>query len=149
MNNYICNLRVLLQDHRYCKSNVVSTNYMDILSNNIICIEDVRTAPSANNLEIDVQCSIELDPALCFIWFGNQEYDIYGIDPKESKICISHTRKTSGFKDTEIRIKLWVPKICSYEYKYPSSPHTIKFSEMNGAKQIPAAYERIGIDEVD
>ena len=134
--NYSCNLIVLLQDHRYCQSSIVSTNYMNVLSNNIICIKDVP--PSANNIEIDVQCSIEL-----------REYEIYEIDPKKSKIFISHTRKTRGFKDTEIQIKLWIPQICSYEYKYPSSPHTIKFSEMNNAKQLPVAYESIGIDEVD
>lgn len=143
--NYRCNLRVLLLDRRYCKSSVVSTNYMDVLSNNIICIKDVP--PSANDIEIEVQCSTELGPGLCFIWCGTKEYEIYGIDSKKSKI--SHYRKTSGFKNTEIRIKLWVPKICSYEYEYLSLPHTIKFSEMNGAKQLPEAYESIGVDEVD
>ena len=90
-----------------------------------------------------------MGPALCFIWCGNQECETYGIGPEKNQISILHIRKTCGFKDIEIRIKVWVPKICTYEYKYLSSQHTIKFSEMNGAQQLPAAYENIGYDEID
>ena len=102
--NYSCSLKVSLLDTHYGKTNVVSSNYINLLSNNIICIKNVP--PSANYLKVEGQYSIELDPALCFIWCGNQECETYGIGPEKNQISILHIRKTCGFENIEIRIKV-------------------------------------------
>lgn len=138
-------IQIILTDHRHCELNNLSTNKLELLSNDEVCIQNVPT--SVNCLRVCGWKLEELGPGLCFIKYGNQECETYAIPHKIKKISIYSTRKTFLCDTIEIRIKIWFPRVCTYEHR--EKEYVIKFKDLVGARELPDHYVHVGTDEVD
>lgn len=142
-----CQVIINLTDQRYGQLNKLSTDKIDFILNNEICIINVPS--SMNCINITGKFSQELGPGICFIKYGNYEWETHGIGLHTyNKLVIYSMRKQSSFDNIDVKIKIWFPKICKYEDKCRKI-YTVIFENMNGAEKLPDHYEHEGNDEVD
>lgn len=151
-DQYYFQVKVGLTDKRFPSKVLVTTPLIDLVPDNEVRI--VNVLPTTNRIDICGSFSEELGPGICFIKYGQEEWQTINFcSTLHDNLLISSRRKEYSPDNIDIRIKVLFPKQRDYSEEggvqnlsYEDLPSAGGLSVSEFVKDITDFYEHVDDD---